>query len=95
MLLPTRVSADDFRACFISPAMFVPRVGARDEATSADLAAAFKRGDYRNVRSVHCNSVPDQTRAAPATVGGFPHPKSPNPRFFASHCSLPLASLRA
>jgi hypothetical protein len=41
--------------------MFIPRVGARDEATSADLAAAFKRGDYRNVRSVHCNSVPDQT----------------------------------
>jgi protein-L-isoaspartate(D-aspartate) O-methyltransferase len=61
MLLPTRVSADDFCACFISPAMFIPCVGARDEATSTDLAAAFKRGDYRNVRSVHCNSVSDQT----------------------------------
>jgi hypothetical protein len=38
---------------------------------------------------------PTKPRAAPATAGGFPHPKSPNPRFFASHCSLPLASLRA
>jgi protein-L-isoaspartate(D-aspartate) O-methyltransferase len=61
MLLPTRVSADDFRARFISPAMLIPCVGARDEATPTDLAAAFKRGDYRNVRSVHRNSVPDQT----------------------------------
>ena len=38
---------------------------------------------------------PTKPRAAPATAGGFPHPKSPNPRFIASHCSLPLASLRA
>ena len=38
---------------------------------------------------------PTKPRAAPATAGGFPHPKSPNPRFLASHCSLPLASLRA
>jgi protein-L-isoaspartate(D-aspartate) O-methyltransferase len=61
MLLLTPVSSDDFHARFISPAMFIPCVGARDEATSADLAAAFKRGDYRYVRSLHRNSVPDQT----------------------------------
>jgi protein-L-isoaspartate(D-aspartate) O-methyltransferase len=61
MLLLTRVSSDDFHARFISPAMFIPCVGARDEATSADLATAFKRGDYRNVRSLHRTSTPDQT----------------------------------
>ena len=61
MLLLTRNSPDDFHARFISPAMFIPCVGARDEATSADLAAAFKHGDYRNVRSLHRNSTPDET----------------------------------
>jgi protein-L-isoaspartate(D-aspartate) O-methyltransferase len=61
MLLLTRVSSDDFHARFISPAMFIPCVGARDEATSADLATAFQRGDYRNVRSLHRTSTPDQT----------------------------------
>jgi protein-L-isoaspartate(D-aspartate) O-methyltransferase len=61
MLLLTRVSSDDFHARFISPAMFIPCVGARDEATSADLATAFKRGDYRNVRSLHRTSTLDQT----------------------------------
>jgi protein-L-isoaspartate(D-aspartate) O-methyltransferase len=61
MLLLTRVSSDDFHARFVSPAMFIPCVGARDEATSTDLATAFKRGDYRNVRSLHCNSAPDES----------------------------------
>ena len=61
MLLITRVSQDDFHARFLCPAMFIPCVAARDEATAAKLSAAFKRGDYRNVRSLHRNSPPDET----------------------------------
>ena len=61
MLLLTRVSQDDFCARFVSPAMFIPCVGARDEALSAKLAAAFQRGDYRNERSFHRKSEPDKT----------------------------------
>jgi len=61
MLLLTRNSPHSFHARFISPAMFIPCVGARDEAASADLAAAFKRADYRNVRSLHRDTAPDET----------------------------------
>jgi protein-L-isoaspartate(D-aspartate) O-methyltransferase len=61
MLLITRVAQDDFDARFVCPAMFIPCVAARDEATSAKLSAAFKRGDYRNVRSLHRNRAPDET----------------------------------
>lgn len=61
MLLITRVSQDDFHARFLCPAMFIPCVAARDEATAAKLSAAFKRGDYRNVRSLRRNSPPDAT----------------------------------
>jgi len=61
MLLLTRVSPDDFRARFLSPAMFIPCVAARDENAAARLSAAFKRGDYHKVRSLHRNSPPDET----------------------------------
>jgi protein-L-isoaspartate(D-aspartate) O-methyltransferase len=62
MLLVTRVDADRFDARFICPAMFIPCAGARDEETAAKLSAAFKRGDFRNVRSLHRNTTPDATR---------------------------------
>jgi protein-L-isoaspartate(D-aspartate) O-methyltransferase len=61
MLLVTRTSSDDFHGRFVCPAMFIPCVAARDEATAAKLSAAFKRGDYRNVRSLRRNSSPDET----------------------------------
>src|SRR6266404_4361595 len=50
MLLVRRASSNDFHARFVCPAMFIPCVAARDKATAARLSAAFKRGDYRNVR---------------------------------------------
>jgi protein-L-isoaspartate(D-aspartate) O-methyltransferase len=53
--------AQKFAARFLSPAMFIPCVGARDDATAAKLAEAFKRGDARNVRSLHRLTPPDTT----------------------------------
>jgi protein-L-isoaspartate(D-aspartate) O-methyltransferase len=63
MLLVTRntASAEVFAAKFLSPAVFIPCVGARDDATAAKLAESFKRGDARNVRSLHRNTPPDAT----------------------------------
>jgi protein-L-isoaspartate(D-aspartate) O-methyltransferase len=61
LLLITRVSEKSFDARFISPAMFVPCIGARDEATAQRLAEAFKRGDSGNVRSLRRKTVPDET----------------------------------
>jgi protein-L-isoaspartate(D-aspartate) O-methyltransferase len=61
MLLVTRVDANRFDARFICPAMFIPCAGARDEETAAKLSVAFKRGDFRSVRSLHRNTTPDAT----------------------------------
>jgi protein-L-isoaspartate(D-aspartate) O-methyltransferase len=61
MLLITRVDAENFDARFLCPAMFIPCVGARDKETGVKLAAAFKRGDFRNVRSLHRHTRPDDT----------------------------------
>jgi protein-L-isoaspartate(D-aspartate) O-methyltransferase len=54
-------SNETLSARFLSPAMFIPCVGARDDATAAKLAEAFKRGDARNVRSLHRHTPPDST----------------------------------
>jgi len=56
-----RDPAKKFAARFLSAAMFIPCVGARDDATAAKLAEAFKRGDARNVRSLHRHAPPDNT----------------------------------
>lgn len=53
--------ANNFAARFLSAAMFIPCVGARDDATAAKLAEAFKRGDARNVRTLHRHAPPDNT----------------------------------
>ncbi len=58
-LAPGKSPADTFTARFLSPAMFIPCVGARDDVTGAKLAEAFKRGDARNVRSLHRGGIPD------------------------------------
>jgi len=61
MLLITRASSDRYDARFVSPATFIPCVGARDEETALKLARAFKRGDFQNVRSLRRNTLPDET----------------------------------
>jgi protein-L-isoaspartate(D-aspartate) O-methyltransferase len=61
MLLITRGATDSFAARFLSLAVFIHCTGARDDATAAKLAEAFRRGDARNVRSLHRHSSPDAT----------------------------------
>ena len=61
MLLITRASNDHYDARFVCPAMFIPCVGARDDETALKLTVAFKRGDFRNVRSLRRNTPPDET----------------------------------
>jgi protein-L-isoaspartate(D-aspartate) O-methyltransferase len=61
MLLITRAASGHFAARFVSSAMFIPCVGARDEETGARLSIAFARGDSKSVRSLRRNSAPDET----------------------------------
>jgi protein-L-isoaspartate(D-aspartate) O-methyltransferase len=61
MLLITRNPEERFAARFVCQAAFIPCAGARDPETAAKLATAFKRGDFRNVRSLRRNSAPDDT----------------------------------
>jgi protein-L-isoaspartate(D-aspartate) O-methyltransferase len=50
-----------FAARFLTSAVFIHCVGARDDATAAKLAESFKRGDARSVRSLHRHSAPNGT----------------------------------
>jgi protein-L-isoaspartate(D-aspartate) O-methyltransferase len=63
MLLVTRTSEDSdrFDARFVCQAAFVPCLGARDADTGDKLTGAFKRGDFRSVRSLRRNSSPDES----------------------------------
>jgi protein-L-isoaspartate(D-aspartate) O-methyltransferase len=62
MLLVTR-TADSARwdARFVCSAAFIPCAGACDPEAGAKVAAAFKRGDARNVRSLRRGEAPDET----------------------------------
>jgi protein-L-isoaspartate(D-aspartate) O-methyltransferase len=60
MLLVTRTPAA-LNARFIMPVMFIPCMGARDPEIGKRLAAAFQRGDMKNVCSLRRNSSPDET----------------------------------
>ena len=61
MLLVTHSGDDRFAARFLVPAIFIPCVGAQDEARAAHLGDALRRGDARNVKSLRRNSEPDDT----------------------------------
>jgi protein-L-isoaspartate(D-aspartate) O-methyltransferase len=62
MLLVTRTEDPErFDARFVCPAAFIPCAGAFDEDAAVKLAAAFKRGDARSVRSLRHRSSPDAT----------------------------------
>lgn len=60
MLLVTRLQTG-FAARFVCPAAFVPCTGARDEETAAKLSAAFKKRNWRDVRSLRRDSQPDES----------------------------------
>lgn len=61
MLLVTRLDHGRFAARFVCPAAFVPCAGARDEETAGRLGAAFKKGNWREVKSLRRGSQPDET----------------------------------
>lgn len=61
MLLLRRVLADRFDARFLSPVSFIACVGARDESSSRQLAAAFGAGLARNTRSLVLGQQADES----------------------------------
>jgi protein-L-isoaspartate(D-aspartate) O-methyltransferase len=61
MLLVTRKGASTYAASAFSRVAFIPCIGARDDATSAALAAALERQSLRDVRSLQRNTSPDST----------------------------------
>lgn len=60
MLLITRDKNDTFVARFLCQALFVPCVGANDEATGKKLAAAFRRGGFSKVKELHRDDSPGE-----------------------------------
>jgi protein-L-isoaspartate(D-aspartate) O-methyltransferase len=61
MLLVTRTATGKFAARFVCGAMFIPCLGARDDATAQQLSEAFGRGDMGSVQSLHRKTLPDAT----------------------------------
>jgi protein-L-isoaspartate(D-aspartate) O-methyltransferase len=61
ILLVTRGAKEEFGARFICPTAFIACVGARDEETAAKLSEAFKKGNWREVKSLRRGTEPDDT----------------------------------
>lgn len=61
MLLIQRIKEHFYSAKFITPARFIPCVGARDEETAIELDSIFMSGSARKVRSLHRDKSPDDT----------------------------------
>jgi protein-L-isoaspartate(D-aspartate) O-methyltransferase len=60
MLLVSRLSVKDYAARFLTGVQFVACVGAQDPDAVRTLEAAFKRGNWQAVRSLHRNDAPDE-----------------------------------
>ena len=61
MLLVTHLGEKRYAARFVVSAIFIPCVGAQDEARAVDLGRAFARGDARQVQSLRRNAAPDES----------------------------------
>lgn len=61
MLLVTRSAEEKFGARFLCPAAFVGCAGARDDETAAKLSEAFRKGNWREVKSLRRGTEPDET----------------------------------
>jgi protein-L-isoaspartate(D-aspartate) O-methyltransferase len=61
MLLVTRQAGEAYAARFLCPVQFVPCAGAQDGQAGRALAVAFRRGNWRKVRSLHRNDQPDES----------------------------------
>jgi protein-L-isoaspartate(D-aspartate) O-methyltransferase len=78
MLLVTRTGTDRFDARFVSRAMFIPCIGARDDETAQMLSAAFERDDLWQVLSLRRNATYDAS--CWFSGRGWWLSKSPNPQ---------------
>jgi protein-L-isoaspartate(D-aspartate) O-methyltransferase len=61
MLLVTRQAGGAYAARFLCPVQFVSCAGAQNGQAGRALAAAFRRGNWRKVRSLHRNDQPDES----------------------------------
>jgi protein-L-isoaspartate(D-aspartate) O-methyltransferase len=61
MLLVTRKADGVYAARFLCGVQFVACAGAQDAQARRALAAAFRRGNWRNVRWLHRNDQPDES----------------------------------
>ncbi len=61
MLLIIRNENDSFAARFLCQALFVPCVGANDEATGKKLADAFRKGGLSRVKELHRDDQPGES----------------------------------
>ena len=61
MLQVTRKAPNVYGANALVRVAFIPCIGARDEATSASVAAALERQSLKAVRSLFRNALPDET----------------------------------
>jgi protein-L-isoaspartate(D-aspartate) O-methyltransferase len=78
MLLVTRRGTDCFDARFVSRAMFIPCIGARDDETAQSLSASFERDDLWQVLSLRRNATLDTS--CWVSGRGWWLSKSPNPQ---------------
>ena len=60
MLLVTRQADEAYGARFLCGVQFVACAGAQDEQAGRALAAAYGKGNWRNVRWLHRNDQPDE-----------------------------------
>lgn len=61
MLLITRVSNQEFAAAFISSAMFIPCIGARDAWEAEHLSRVFRKHRMQDVQSLRFGTNSDET----------------------------------
>jgi protein-L-isoaspartate(D-aspartate) O-methyltransferase len=60
-MLFVRRKGSVFEAQFVRPAHFIHCIGGRNDVADQRLAAAFARGNYRAVRSLRVDTLPDET----------------------------------
>ncbi len=61
MLMVTRVAENSYAARIVSPAMFIPCIGASESAEAEAVTAALMKGGHREVRSLVRSDQPDES----------------------------------
>lgn len=61
MLLVSRTNEPPFSARFVSPAVFIPCIGGREEKAAEALTQVFHRRGTGNVNALHLGTSPDET----------------------------------